>query len=114
MDERMDPAWRKPKADLSTRVVQAAEAALADHGYVSAIDLLSGIGWLTPGTVDSWRQGRVDSLQEAIQANPDKISDAMSRFRQWANEKQLKASETRYVRSTRNGTVDLQPPSSFL
>jgi hypothetical protein len=93
---------------LKKRVVSAAEAALAHHQYVSAIDVLTGSGLLAPTHVDSWRKGRIDFLERAIQANLDKISQSMAIFRQWALEKGLKPSETRYVRRTRGGTVELQ------
>ena len=43
-----------------------------------------------------------------IQGNPEKISFSMETFRQWAHAKGLKPTETRYVRSTREGTVDLR------
>ena len=42
------------------RVIQAAEAALADHQFVSAIDVLVGMGLLAPTHLENWRMGRVD------------------------------------------------------
>lgn len=93
---------------LRKRVVSAAEAALAHHEYVSAIDVLTRTGLLAPTHVESWRKGRLDFLERAIQANLKKISLSMAMFRQWALEKGLKPSETTYVRRTRSGTVDLQ------
>ena len=101
---------RAPKGSqaLSKRVVQAAEAALADHSYVTAIDVLCGMGLLAGSHVDLWRQGRIDFLEQVIQGNLHKISSSMAMFRQWAQQKGLKASETRYVRRTRTGIVDLR------
>jgi len=93
---------------LKKRVVSAAEAALAHKQYVSAIDVLTGSGLLEPAHVESWRKGRIDFLERAIQANLEKISQSMAMFRQWAIEKGLKPTETHYVRRTRNGTVDLR------
>jgi hypothetical protein len=93
---------------LRERVVRAAEAALAHHQYVSAIDVLTGAGLLAPTHVESWRKGRVDFLERVIQANLKKISQSMAMFRQWALAKGLKPSQTRYVRRARTGTVDLQ------
>ena len=98
---------RTPDA-LRIRVVQSAEAALADHSYVSAIDVLQGMGLLAPSNVSAWRKGQVNFLEQLIQGNLHKISSPMSMFREWAREKGLKPSETHYVRRTRNGTVDLQ------
>ncbi len=94
--------------ELKKRVVGAAEAALAHHHYVSAIDVLTRTGLLAATHVESWRKGRIDFLERAIQANLKKISQSMAMFRHWAMEKSLKPCETRYLRRTRTGTVDLQ------
>ena len=94
--------------ELKKRVVSAAEAALADKQYVSAIDVLTGSGLLAPTHVESWRKGRIDFLEGVIQANLKKISQSMAIFRDWAVKKGLKPSETGYVRRTRTGTVDLR------
>lgn len=93
---------------LRGRVVQAAEAVLAEHSYVCAIDVLCGMGLLSGSHVESWRKGRIDFLERVIQGNLHKISSSMATFRRWALEKGLKPSETRYVRRTRGGIVDLQ------
>jgi hypothetical protein len=93
---------------LERRVIQAAEAALAHHQYVSAIDVLVGMGLLAPAHIEYWRKGRVDCLEEEIQANPGKTSAALAMFRHWAAEKGLQPSETRYTRATRAGAVDLR------
>jgi hypothetical protein len=94
--------------ELERRVHRAAEAALARQQYVSAIDVLCGMGLLAPNHVDDWRNGRVDFLERVIQGNPHKISSSMVIFRRWAAEKGLKPSETGYARRTRTGTVALQ------
>ena len=52
---------------LRTRVVGAAESALANQGYVSAIDVLTGIGWLDHATLKRWRQGQL-SLDNFLMA----------------------------------------------
>ncbi len=93
---------------MRRRVVAAAEAALADHSYVSCIDVLLGMQWVTPPDVQAWRNGRVDFLERSIQANLRKVSEAMAMFRRWADDKGLKPSETGYVRRARNGTVALR------
>lgn len=93
---------------LEERVVRAAEAALARQQYVSAIDVLCGMGLLMPTHVDSWRKGRVDYLERVIQGNLSKISTSMAMFHRWAQDKGLKPSETGYVRRTRSGKMHLQ------
>lgn len=96
------------KEALERRVVRAAEAALAHHQYTSAIDVFTGMGRLASTHVDAWRKGRIDFLERVIQGNLKKISRSMAMFRRWAQAKGLQPSETRYVRRTRTGTVDLQ------
>jgi hypothetical protein len=96
------------KLTLEERVARAAETALSRQHYVSAIDVLCGMGLLLPMHVDSWRRGRVDYLEQVIQGNLHKISSAMEIFRRWAREKGLKPSETGYVRRARSGIIPLQ------
>ncbi|GIK97169.1 MAG: hypothetical protein BroJett029_13780 [Alphaproteobacteria bacterium] len=82
---------------LRDRVVKAAEAALARNGYAAPVDVLTGIGWLPASTLEAWRQGRTPYLEEGVNANPSRISDAMKLFRAWASQKGLRPSETAYV-----------------
>src|ERR1700719_1564928 len=93
----MGPENRRKLAD---RVIKAAEASLAAQNYVSPIDVLLGIGWLDPGAVQRWRQGQIDCLEGAVQANLSRISEGMNLFRSWASAKGLLASETHYVART--------------
>jgi hypothetical protein len=90
------------RQNLQQRVTRVAEATLADQRFVSAIDVLVGLGWLAPSHVDLWRQGRVDSLERIVQANLSKITTAMTAFRHWAEERRLNPSETDYVARTRD------------
>jgi hypothetical protein len=100
----MHPANRKKLAD---RVNRAASAALSAQGYVSAIDVLTGIGWLDQETVTRWRKGQLDYLERQVHANLSRISEAMKLFRSWANDRGLRPSETRYVRKV-PGRPDLR------
>src|SRR5438270_8593614 len=65
------------RGDIDRGVIRAAEAALAKRKFVTAIDVLVGVGWLEPRRVDEWRQGRVDYLERVTVANLGKISTAM-------------------------------------
>ncbi len=96
----------KNRQALEDRVIRAAEGALARQEYVSAIDVLLGLGWLDASSLARWRQGRVESLEQVVQANLARVSEAMKLFREWASQNGLKASETRYVaRSTQRGQL---------
>jgi hypothetical protein len=46
---------------LDQRVVRAAEATLRRQQFVTAVDVLGGLGWLPMARVDEWRQGRIST-----------------------------------------------------
>ena len=89
-------------SNLEQRVVRAAEAVLAERKFVTAIDVLVGVGWLEPRQVDEWRQGRVPYLERVVIASLGKVSTAMQCFRRWAQAGGLKPSETAYLARTRD------------
>jgi hypothetical protein len=91
---------RKNRFPLADRVAKAAEAALAARHFVSAIDILVGIGWLDPGAVERWRRGQIDCLEEVVVVDLPRISEAMQLFRSWATAKGLSASPTAYIART--------------
>ena len=62
---------------LRVRVADAAEAALARRGFVSAIDVLLGLGWLDEPTLKRWRQAQLPYLEGGIWTNLSRISEAM-------------------------------------
>jgi hypothetical protein len=86
--------------DLERRIVRAAEAVLAERQVVSAVDVLVNLGWLAPSHIAGWRQGRIETLEEALTVSPAKLSAALLRFEQWAHQRGLVASETAYVART--------------
>jgi hypothetical protein len=91
---------------IEQRVARSAEAALQDHGYVAAVDVLVGIGWLQPVHRDRWQQGRVPYLERVVQAPSGKVSAAMRALSCWAAERGLQPSETAYLARTRDrGTL---------
>lgn len=91
---------RKDRVPLAARVAKAADAALAVRRFVSAIDILIGIGWLDSRSVEHWRRGQIDCLEEVVRANLPRISEAMRLFRSWATARGLFASPTEYVART--------------
>jgi len=90
------------RASIERKVARAAEVALAKRRFVTAIDVLVGVGWLEPRRVDEWRQGRVDYLERTTIASLGKISTAMRCLRRCALARGLKPSETAYVARTRD------------
>lgn len=90
---------------VEQRVARAAEAALEDKGYVNAIDVLLGLGWLPHARVDAWWQGRLPYLEAACETNLKKVATAMDSFRAWAEERGLDPREASY----RARTTDRRP-----
>jgi hypothetical protein len=91
---------KKHRTPLADRIRRAADEALADHDYVSAIDVLVGIRWLEPSALQQWQRGQIDCLESAIQTNPTRVAEAIGLLRQWGAEKGLSANEAHYVART--------------
>jgi hypothetical protein len=85
---------------LADRVVRAAEAALATQGYVSPLDVLTGIGWLDLGTVERWRRGQLDCIESAVQTSLPRILEALTLFQSSATERGLSPNQADYVART--------------
>ncbi|XVU28754.1 DUF2293 domain-containing protein [Actinoplanes sp. CA-054009] len=92
----------QPASKLERRVVTAAEQALKRQRYVSPLDVLSGLGWLTPGQVTDWRQGRAPVLEAVAAVSADRIADALEVFHRWVKSLGLQPSEVEYVAATRD------------
>jgi hypothetical protein len=87
---------------LEERILRVAEAALTEQRYVSAVDVLVGLGWLPWRRVDEWRQGRIAHLDDAMTVAPAKLSTVLASFRRWAEGRGLVPTETAYVARTRD------------
>jgi len=98
---REPPVGTDSDKRLERRVAEAAEASLEARGFVSAIDVLLGLGWLAPSSERAWRRGRIPHLEGAVAANPEKVSRAMGHLRRWAADRGLQPSETAYVAGAR-------------
>ena len=59
-------------AKLEQRVVTAAEEILARQKSVSALEMLSHIGWLPWNVVEHWQRGRIPDLSTALTMKPEK------------------------------------------
>src|SRR5277367_6858026 len=90
----------KNRHSLADRVARAAEASLAIQEYVAPLDVLMGIGWLDANTEKRWRLGQIESLEQALQVNPARISEAMELFHSWVKTKGLAPSGAEYVART--------------
>ena len=90
---------------IDVRVARVAEAALAKSGFVTSIDVLLGLGWLSAADVENWRRGRVPYLERVTQAGLGKLSTAMRALQRWARQRGLRPSQTDYRSWTRTRTA---------
>ena len=66
---------------LEERVTRAAEAALADHHYVSALDIFVGMGLLAPAHVLDWRNGRIERAYRTYYVSPESPRGSRNDYR---------------------------------
>jgi len=93
---------------LEAAVHNAAFQTLKQKHYVSPVDILQGLGWLTPRHLEDWRKTKVPYLEKVANSNLKRISRAMKIFRSWARENGLKESQAAYVAHTRGYKKRLQ------
>ncbi len=98
----------RSQISIETRMRKAAEAALSHHQYVSAIDVLVGMGILQLSQVEDWRKGKIPYLERAVLGSLGKISRTMKAFRAWAKKCQLVPRETVYLARTKGSKKMLQ------
>ncbi|MFG3615818.1 DUF2293 domain-containing protein [Nocardia sp. NPDC047654] len=87
---------------LRRRVAEAAEAALAQRKYVSAVDVFAVLGWVRSSHVDRWRQGQVRSLEQVTAVDARRMHDAAQLLSEWAREHDLTASTASYLSGGRD------------
>jgi hypothetical protein len=87
---------------LRRRVAEAAEAALAQRKYVSAVDVFAVLGWVRSSHVDRWRQGQVRSLEQVTAVDARRMHDAARLLGEWAREHDLTASTAAYLSGGRD------------
>jgi hypothetical protein len=92
----------QPASKLERRVVNAAEQALTRQRYVSPLDVLTGMGWVPPGPLANWRQGRVPHLEAVAAVSADRLADVLEVFHRWADGRGLRPSEVEYLAGTRD------------
>ena len=69
---------------IEKRVYQYATVLVHKKGYVSPIDVLLEIGWLTDEKVEQWRMGKIPYLERVATANLAKLNFALHMLRKFA------------------------------
>jgi hypothetical protein len=87
---------------LQRRVAEAAEAVLRKQKYVAPVDVLVGLRWLKPTSVDDWRRGQLGPLAKALPVDGAKVLTAFEYLHAWARGQGLQPSEAAYLAGTRD------------
>lgn len=94
--EKVGNMQKTKKKKFSQSVATVAGNAVSLKGYVSVIDLMLGLNWLTMDKLNAWKKGQVPYLERVIRVNLTKISRTMKEFKAWAVHSKLKPSQTLY------------------
>jgi len=86
---------------LYPKVERVVAAILAKGKAVTPIDVLVGMGLLTPDQLEDWQCGRVPYLERVINSNLTRLSRLLRILRFHAHDLRLKPSATAYMRRGR-------------
>lgn len=87
---------------MKGRVEEAAERALAEHRWVTPIDVCVEMGWVNPVNVERWKQGRIDLLESQLPVRDDRLADLVGYLRDWATAKGLTPVDAEYLSTERH------------
>lgn len=99
-------AYRAPAASveafrkdpLHPRIGRAVGAILAESKVVTPVEVLIGMGLLTPARLEDWRRGRVPYLERVIDCNLTRLSRLLRILRFHAHDLHLVPSVAVYMR----------------
>jgi hypothetical protein len=89
------PSASRPRVSVET---YKDDPMYPDIVRVVAVDVLVGLGWLTPAQVEAWRFGRVAYLERVIQGNLTRLGRFLRILGFHCHDLNLTASATAYVR----------------
>ena len=104
--------------DLEKKVKGIAHSLIYEKGYVSSVDVLMRLDYLSKGDYEAWRFGKISYLEKACQVNLSKLSLINKTIRKIANDLDLKKSWTEYnqygksenrrLRFSKSGNKDIE------
>ncbi len=92
----------RKRRSVEERVREAAAATLEAQQQVCFTDVAAGLGWLSFSPLNRWRQGRMECLEEALQAGPDMITAALDELGRWSTARGLLPAEIDYIAQSRD------------
>lgn len=100
--------------DLIKKTQTHATSLLHDKGYISSVDIIMKLGYLTQTDYEKWRCGQIDYLERVCKCNLKKLSLINKTIRDFGCKKNLKASRTVYSRWGKGPKKKLQFSKSGL
>jgi hypothetical protein len=87
----------KNQQQLTLKIINTASHILDEYQYVSTIDILLGLGYLSPNILEDWYRGRLTYLENGLQVGSEKLSFVIQFFHKWANQQGLIPREKNYI-----------------
>ena len=94
--------------DLRKKVREKAENLLDEKGYISPVDLLIKLEYLTQKSYIDWRHKRVPYLEKVCKTNLSKLSTIMKELKRYSNDYNLRSSWTAYNKWGKGKKIRLQ------
>lgn len=82
--------------ELEQKTKEIAISLIYEKGFVSSVDVLLKLGYLTKDDYESWRRGRITYLEKVFHVNLSKLSAINRTIRKSAAELKLEKSWTAY------------------
>ena len=93
---------------LRKKVRAKSGSLLYDKGYISPVELLMELGYLTQKSYKDWRHKRVPYLERVCKTNLSKLSTIMKELKKYAKENNLRSSWTAYNKWGKGKKIRLQ------
>ena len=93
---------------LREKVRLTAGTLLYEKGYISPVDLLIKLEYLTQKSYTDWRHKRVPYLERVCKTNLSKLSTIMKELRKYAKDNNLRSSWTAYNKWGKGKKIRLQ------
>jgi len=93
---------------LREKVRVTAGTLLYEKGYISPVDLLMELEYLTQKSYTDWRHKRVPYLERVCKTNLSKLSTIMKELRKYAKDNNLRSSWTAYNKWGKGKKIRLQ------
>lgn len=84
------------REDLIKKTQTYAISLLHTKGYISPVDVIMKLGYLSELDYEKWRRGQIDYLERVCKCNLKKLSLINKTIRRLSLEKKLKPSRTMY------------------